>query len=83
MIKHETHTLFSLNRTVFYGMTLYPGIHIPMFWRTLLPPSSYSLRRAICPDNMEIIWGTDRICNWIKGPFAVLVPLAGTVGEGA
>jgi len=53
-----------------------------MFSRTLLPPSSYSLRRAICPENMEIIWGTDSIHNWIKGPLAVLVPLVGTVGVG-
>lgn len=31
---------------------------------------------------MEIIWGTDSIHNWIKGPLAVLVPLVGTVGVG-
>ena len=61
---------------------MYNGIHVHMFWRTLLPPPSYSLRRAICPENMEIIWGKDSIRNWINSPFAVLVPLVGMVGVG-
>jgi hypothetical protein len=54
-----------------------------MFWRTLLPPSSYSLKRAICPENMEIIWVKDSTHNWINSPFAVLVPLVGMVGVGS
>jgi hypothetical protein len=53
-----------------------------MFWRTLLPPSSYSLRREICPENKEIIWGKDSTRNWIKSPFAVLVPFIGMIWVG-
>jgi hypothetical protein len=36
-----------------------------------------SPRRVNCPEKMEIIWGKDRIGNWSKSPFRMLVGRGG------